>query len=115
MAERHPATDLRGMKASDDSFTTSMTSPAEACRVDFQSGLFSCTAVGSTAGLESFASLLSLESGTGSRWPETDGAFRVAPPVTPKQNCKDRFELNRLPTLLTVRFPSLQCLRGRLG
>ena len=47
-AERHPATDLRGVKTSDDSFKTSKASPAEACRVDFQFGLFSYAAVGST-------------------------------------------------------------------
>ena len=47
-AERAPATDLRGVNASHDSFNTSTTSPAEAYRVDFQSGLFSYAAVGST-------------------------------------------------------------------
>ena len=55
--------DLRGVKASDDSFKTSMTSPAEACRVDFRSGLHA--AVGSTVLPENFTGLFSSASGAG--------------------------------------------------
>ena len=40
------------MKASEDSFKTSMASLAEACTVDFATGLFSYAAVGSTTQLE---------------------------------------------------------------
>ena len=47
--QRPPATDLRGVHTSDDSFETSMKRLAEACRVDFQLGLFWYAAAGSTA------------------------------------------------------------------
>jgi hypothetical protein len=48
MADRPPATDLRGTKTSDDSFTASTTTFAEAYVVDFQFGVFSYAALGST-------------------------------------------------------------------
>ena len=48
MAERPPATDLRGVKTSDESFTTSMTSFVEAYAPEFQFDLFSYAALGST-------------------------------------------------------------------
>jgi len=48
MTERPPATDLRGGKTSEDSFTILMASLVVACAVDFQSDLFSGTALDST-------------------------------------------------------------------
>ena len=48
MVERHPATDLRGVQASDDSFKTLITIPVEAYKFDLQFDLFSYEAVGST-------------------------------------------------------------------
>ena len=54
MAERPPATDLRGGKASEDSFTICMASLVAAYVVDFQSGLFSSIALGLTMRFEGF-------------------------------------------------------------
>jgi hypothetical protein len=48
MAERPPATDLSGGKASEDSFTRLMANLVVEYAVDFQSDLLSCAAVGST-------------------------------------------------------------------
>ena len=52
MAERPPATDLRGGKTSEDSFTILMANFVAAYVVDFQSDLFSSVAPGLTVGLE---------------------------------------------------------------
>ena len=48
MAERPPATDLRGGKMSEDSFAKLMASLVVAYAVDFQSSLLSGTTSGST-------------------------------------------------------------------
>jgi len=48
MAERPPATDLRGGKTSEESFTILMASLVVAYAVDFQSDLFSDTVTGLT-------------------------------------------------------------------
>jgi len=53
MAERPPATDLRGGKPSEDSFTIWMANLVVAYAVDFRSGLFS-SILGPTVGFEGF-------------------------------------------------------------
>jgi len=52
MAERPPATDLRGGKASEDSFIILMANFVVAYVVDFQSDLLSSVTPGFTAGLK---------------------------------------------------------------
>ena len=54
MAERPPATDLRGGKASDESFTIWTASLVAAYVVDFQSDLVSSIVLGFTVGFEGF-------------------------------------------------------------
>jgi hypothetical protein len=54
MAERPPATDLRGGKTSEDSFTRLMANLVVAYAVDFQSDLFSDATLGSAVGSEDF-------------------------------------------------------------
>ena len=49
IAERPPATDLRGGKASEDSFTTSMANLVAAYAVELQRDLLSDVSLGSTA------------------------------------------------------------------
>jgi len=55
---RPPATDLRGGKTSEDSFTTLMVNLVVAYAVNFQSDLLSDTALGSTVGFEDSGRLL---------------------------------------------------------
>ena len=89
-----------------------MASPAEACRVNFQSDLFSYAAVGSTMWLARLAGLLSPTSGTGGLLSGTDGIPDAAPPVAPKSNWKERVKPNQL----TIGFSPLQGWAGsRLG
>jgi hypothetical protein len=57
MAERPPTTDLRGGKASDDSFTILMANLVVEYAVDFQVDVFSCAAAGSTVLFEDPKSL----------------------------------------------------------
>ena len=57
MAERPPATDLRGGNASEDSFTRSMANLVAAYAVDFKSDALSGSGLGSTVLSEGFGRL----------------------------------------------------------
>jgi hypothetical protein len=75
MAERPPATDLRGGNASEDSFTRLMANLVVAYAVDFQSDLLSGATSGSTVSSGDFGrlpwSLPRIGPGTGRIWFET--------------------------------------------
>ena len=58
MAERPPTTDLRGGKASEDSFTTLMANLVVLYAVDFQLGLFSYVSLESAVRFEDSGRLL---------------------------------------------------------
>ena len=71
MAERPPATDLRGGNTSEDSFTMWTANLVAAYAVDFQSDPFSSVALGLTVRPEGFSGLVCVISVTGCGGAET--------------------------------------------